>query len=451
MKQILCTLFALLMLPAFSADTMILIDPATGKNVPYAGKYSADPVRIPVKYKKKENEFRGIWVATVQQIDIKSHTAAASFRKDYKKILKNLSAAGFTDIFFQVRPMNDAFYPSEIAPWSRWMTGTEGQPFTDEPSFDPLAYMVAETHKAGLKFHAWLNPYRVANNVPVSKKQYLESLDPKNFAAQHPELVLEQPAGKLRNLILNPGEPAVMNYLYRVIGEIVQQYDVDGIHMDDYFYPYSDIGQADRETWKRFSKGMTLEDWRRNNVDTMIRNIHFLLAEFNRANERNIRFGVSPFGIWANGKTSGKTPAQYREEGSLTGGSQSYFKQYADTRKWVKEGWLDYIAPQLYWGFSHNVAAYAALTDWWVEAVRGTDVDLYIGQGIYRQGTTADWKNPNEQVNQLLYNSQYPEIGGSIFFSYIRMFEPDRKEQKNASKKIIQNLWNKKYTGELKK
>ncbi len=441
--------------------TVVLTYPGTKDKVPYGGKYSAAEIRIPTVYPARKNEFRGIWVATVQQIDFLYHTTADSYRKDYRKILKNLKAAGFTDIFFQVRPMNDAFYPSAISPWSRWMTGTEGKTFTDEPAFDPLAFMVAETHRSGLKFHAWLNPYRVANGVKGGKAKYLSGLDPKNFARQRPTLVLEQPAGgNTCNLILNPGEPEVMNYLYRVIGEIVQQYDVDGIHMDDYFYPYSDIGTADADTWKKYGNGMALADWRRNNVDTMIRNIHNLLKNYNEKHEKNVRFGVSPFGIWANGKPSDEAlkqskknnkPILYRDEGSMTGGSQSYFKQYADTRKWVKEGWLDYIAPQLYWGFSHTIAAYAALTDWWVETVKGTDVDLYIGQGIYRQGSTADWADPDEQVNQLLYNSQYPEIDGSIFFSYIRIFAPEKKVQKKAAEKIIEKLWKKKYKGALKK
>ncbi len=456
MKYFFTGILFIFLLTAFAGETRILKEYGTGKNVAYAGKYSAELVRLPVSCREKENEFRGVWVATVEQIDFKYHRTAVSFREDYRKIVKNLKTAGFTDILFQVRPMNDAFYPSELSPFSRWMTGTEGKTFTDEPVFDPLSFMIAEAHRAGLKFHAWLNPYRVANNVTSSKKKYLESLDPKNFARRRPALVLDLPDGKKRNLILNPGEPEVMNYLYRVVGEIVRQYDVDGIHMDDYFYPYSDIGNADDAAWKKYrKKDQSLADWRRSNVDRMISNLHRLLSDYNRKNKKSIQFGVSPFGIWANGKPSddvlkkSKKPVQYRDEGSLTGGAQSYFKQYADTRKWVLNGWLDYIAPQLYWGFSHNTAAYAALVDWWVETVRGTDVKLYIGHGVYRQGVNPDWENPDELLNQLLYNSQYQEVAGSIFFSYIRIFEPSNEAQKKVAGKIIEKLWHKQY--EVKK
>lgn len=440
-----CVMSVIFSLPAYAANE-VLLDHNTGKPVRYAGELSSANVMIPASYKKKTNEFRGIWVATVENIDLPKHQSAADFKKKFISILDNVKRAGFTAVIFQVCPTHDAFYPSKYAPYSKFLAGKEGTGFS---GFDPLEFMVAETHKRGMEFHAWLNPYRVTGGTTMSKQEYLNTLSPRSFAVKNPHLLLTVPSDGKNLIILNPGEPECMQYILNIVDEIIKNYDVDAIHMDDYFYPYDDIGTLDMATYKKYAKqGMTLAGWRRNNVDTLVNNIGIRIRTHNRTNRKNVRFGISPFGIWANKTTpeSIKSKRDSHAAGSLTKGSQSYFTQYADTRRWVKEGWIDYIAPQLYWSFNHNVAAYAALVDWWVETVRGTRVDLYIGHAPSRLGVNPDWKNANELVNQLKYNCLHPEVKGSIFFSYIRMFEPGNPTQKEGSRRVIEDTWKMKAT-----
>lgn len=408
---------------------------------------SGQRVALPAAYRNMPGEFRGIWVATVQNIDFGENQKAADFRKEFTTVLNNVKKAGFTAIIFQVRPMNDAFYHSDLNPLSRWMTGIEGKRFSDEPGFDPLAYMIRETHRAGLEFHAWLNPYRVANKVTTTKWQYLKTLDSKNFAAKNPSCVLAVPNGKTLDLILDPGQPAVRRFLCATVQEIIDQYDVDAIHFDDYFYPYSPIGNADAATYRRYAaRGESLDDWRRRNVDTLIREIHELIQYQNQRYDRKIQFGISPFGIWANNKPvvrSNRSDRNYRADGSATAGGQSYYRQYADSVKWVRNGWIDYIIPQLYWAFDHQDASYGVLARWWAATVRRNNprVALYIGLAVYQCG---NWSDPDELTNQVLFN-QALGIRGAAFFSYTRMFRPDNAAQKRASRKLIRDFWKKNY------
>lgn len=478
MKRIKVLIVLSLLLSAFfctaqkKAASFKLMEYGTKTPVAYGGERSDSPVYVPCAYRAKKNEFRGVWVSTIENIDIGKYTSAAAFRSAYNTIVSNLKNAGFNAIIFQVRPMNDAFYPSRLNPWSRWMTGSEGAAFADEPAFDPLHYMVNTAHRAGLEFHAWLNPYRVISRTPLSKEKYLKTLDPKNFARKNPHLVLAIPYDGGRMLILNPGEPQVIRFLLQTVQEIVKKYNVDAIHFDDYFYPYADVGSADAATFKKYAaKGETLENWRRRNVDTFIYSLSVMLRKHNQTAKKNVKLGISPFGIWANRsltpaelakKAKAETKAkpekddtkktQSRAEGSLTGGAQSYFKQFADTRRWVRSGWIDYIVPQLYWGFSHRTAPYAALADWWAGCVRGTKCRLYTGHAVYRLGSkSADWKHPMELTCQLLYNSVRPDIHGVVFFSYVRVFQPQNRVKKNEAQRIIRTLWRKKYPAEAKK
>jgi len=446
-----------------AADLFLLQDKTLKTGVPYAGgRSSGQCVYLPKKYTPKKDEFRGIWVATVENIDFPVYSKASDYRKAYIELVDRVASAGFTAILFQVRPMCDAYYISELNPLSRCLTGREGAFFMDEPQFDPLAFMVRETHRRKLEFHAWLNPYRVVNRTPLTKNAYLASLAATNYARKNARLVLEYPVDKMqRGLILNPGEPEVMNYLIRTVNEIINQYDVDGIHMDDYFYPYVSIGNSDLATWKKYAKdGISIEDWRRENINMLIRNMHGLVVNHNKVSKRRIRFGISPFGIWANSPVTEKTvkppaknakPIPSMAAGSLTSGSQSYFTQFADTRKWVREEWIDYIVPQLYWGFPHQKAAYAALADWWADTVKGTKVDLYIGHAVYKQGAASDFRDPDELTNQILFNCLRPEIKGSILFSYCRVFQPENDSMKKAVRKLIEKYWEMNYIPEKKK
>ena len=410
----------------------VIMDPRTGKPARYAGDCQPKPdVMVPKRPGFRRSMFRGVWVATVENIDFPTHRDVASFKKDFIAVVNNLKSIHATAIIFQVRPMNDAFYPSRYNPYSRFMTGQEGVGFRN---FDPLKFMIAECHKRGIEFHAWLNPYRVMHKVKTSKTAALKTLAAGNYAKQHPDQVLDVPGNDgNRLLILDPGRPEVRAFLLATVQELILKYDVDAIHFDDYFYPYAGTGNADLQTYRRYNpRKFSLDDWRRNNVNLMVQNVSSLIRSVNKQQKRNIQFGISPFGIWGNKK---RLP-----QGSLTGGSESYFKQYADTRLWVKSGWLDYIAPQLYWTFGHNTAPYAHLTDWWAVTVRGTRTKLYIGHSVARLGENREWSNPLEIYNQLRYNTMVPEVRGSIFYSYSKIFRPTNKTMKQGSQKAT-GVW----------
>lgn len=404
----------LLMLTLSCCQAEILKDPYSGKPVRYAGNYGSAPVRLGM-YISKPNAFRAAWVATVENLDFGLHTSIYSFQRDYIGILENLRQNGFNAIIFQIRPHCDAFYISRLNPWSRSLTGVEGRGLS---GFDPLSFMIKEAKIRGLEFHAWLNPYRVIGHTKLRKSAYLRGLSPMNFARRHPEMVLETCTGNEYALQLDPGHPAVIQYLCDTIREIVNLYPVDAIHLDDYFYPYYNIGNTDNNSFSRFNpKRLSLSDWRRNNVNMLIYRIRKILIQEGRRQNRMFKFGISPFGIWANRKSF--------RAGSLSGGKESYFIQYADTRRWVRQHWIDYIIPQIYWNFAHPVAAFAAVTDFWCETVRGTNVKLYVGLGIHRLGSSgwSEW----ELFNQLRYLSNKPEVDGTVWFRYKHIFAPDNQ------------------------
>ena len=382
-----------------------------GKPARYAGIFDTRAVNIR-DHAPRKGEFRGIWVAVVENIDFPAHTSATAFQKDFRTVVSNAKQHGFTAIIFQIRSNCDAFYPSKLAPWSRWLAGQEG---VGIKNFDPLAFMISETHRAGLEFHAWFNPYRVTNKTKLSKNAYLKTLAPGNFARLNPDCVMVKKHPDGNQLLLNPGEPQVIYHLCNVVGEVIRNYPVDAVHFDDYFYPYEKITDEDIAAYRRNNpKKLPLDAWRRNNTDTLIYNVKLTVTRNNILQKRRVKFGISPFGIWANKKSF--------SIGSLTGGKESYNTIFADTRKWVKYRYIDYIAPQIYWDFNHDVAAYAALTDWWCSTVKGTEVKLYIGIGAYNGGR---W-HKNELINQVRYNRMHPEVDGAAFFSYRSFFGKER-------------------------
>ena len=411
-----------------SAAQSVIPDTLQKKPARYAGNYSARPIPMPNRYVPRK-ELRGIWVATIENLDFKVSASPAEFRQQFRQVVANLKAANFNALFFQVRPLNDAFYPSRYNPASRFLLGKEGGSMG---GFDPLKFMIRECHENNIEFHAWLNPYRVNGKAPSPKRQYLQTLSPANFARQYPDTVLERKVGQVYSLFLDPGRPKVREHIYNTVEELARNYTIDGIHFDDYFYLYDDIGTIDQASFSRYNpQKLSLAAWRRENVNMVIKGIHDRLKNISVQKGRKIQFGVSPFGIWANRKNS-----QY---GSLTGGKESYFVQFADTRKWVRSGWLDYIAPQLYWAFSHDTAAYAALADWWCQTVRGTPVKLYIGHAVYRLGESRQY-SANELLWQLLYNNKKPEISGSILFRYSNFFHPSNPVM-SAGVKKVRKLW----------
>ena len=383
---------------------------SAGQVIRRGGKYDPRPIFIPPAVSARKNEFRGVWISTVLNLDFKAVRTVTEFKKQYLSMIRNIANAGFTAVIFQVRPNCDAFYPSRFAPWSRWLTGSEGRGLAN---FDPLAYMIRTAHAYKLEFHAWLNPYRVMNDVQTTKNSYLNSCHPANFARRNSHLVLELKNAKGRSFFLDPGRPEVINHVKMVVNELCSNYNIDAIHFDDYFYPYEEIGNIDQSTFVRYNPyKLKKADWRRRNTETLIASIRQVINQVNYRKKSRIKFGVSPFGIWGNAKDL--------RGGSATGGKQTYVNLYADTRSWVKRRYLDYIVPQIYWHFAHESAAYAALTDWWSETVRNTGTRLYIGMAPYRLGENG-WGR-EELAAQLRYNRLHPEISGMVLFSYRHVF-----------------------------
>lgn len=349
-----------------------------------------------------ESELRGVWVSSVANIDFPSQqtTNPEVLKKEITAIMDNCADMGFNAVFFQVRPASDALYKSDIFPWSRYLTGTQG--VAPDGVFDPLAYAVQEAHARNIELHAWINPYRITNSSADNSR-----LAANNPAVLHPELVITDDDGKM---YYNPGDSASVDLIVSGAVEIVKNYDVDGLHMDDYFYPEG--GYNDDVTYSFYKdqypdKG----DWRRAMVNRLVQKTD----EAVHAEKPNIKFGISPRGIWAN--------ASEMAEGSNTAGGGSYSTIYADSRAWVKNGWVDYIMPQIYWYIGYKIADYSVLTDWWSDVVKGTDVKLYIGEGAYRTVTSTEpvWtgeSGTNELKRHIEIGRNNPEISGYCMFTY---------------------------------
>ncbi|MDR0671874.1 MAG: family 10 glycosylhydrolase, partial [Oscillospiraceae bacterium] len=348
--------------------------------------------------------FRAVWVASVLNLDHPSQTGLSvdALKQEALRILDDAVDIGFNAVILQVRPTSDALYSSEIFPWSASLTGTQGQ--APAGGFDPLAFWVEEAHRRGLALHAWINPFRVTTGGAGGHD--LTSLSADNPARRHPDWVVAYRDGKL---YYNPGLPDVRRLIVSGVTELVRRYAIDGIHYDDYFYPGADFpddaAYAAHGAWFA-QKG----DWRRDNINRLIQDTQKAVKDL----RPDCRFGVSPFGIWANRSS--------QRLGSDTRGQESYSVHFADTRRWVKSGWLDYICPQLYWHIGYGVADYQILLDWWRDVVRGTGVDLYIGHADYRTGTGEDpsdpWYGADEIVRQLAMNAAAPEVAGDVHFRY---------------------------------
>lgn len=343
-------------------------------------------------------EFRGVWIATVENIDWPSKRTLTTEqqKEEFIRILDMHKRNGMNAVIMQIRPVADAFYPSQLEPWSEYLTGQQGRP--PSPYYDPLEFMIAETHKRGMEFHAWLNPYRAVFSITKS------SIAPNHPTKIHPEWFLDY-GGKR---YFDPGNKEAQQFVESVVQDIVRRYDVDAIHFDDYFYPYRIAGQEfpDWKTYQKYGKGMTRDEWRRSNVDSII----VMLGRIIKQEKPFVQFGISPFGVWRN---SDKDP-----EGSPTkAGQTNYDDLYADILLWLKEGWIDYVVPQLYWERGHRIVAFETLTDWWAKHAYGRN--MYIGQGIYRskEPKSYAWHNKKELPEQINILRTYQEIQGSAYFS----------------------------------
>jgi uncharacterized lipoprotein YddW (UPF0748 family) len=380
--------------PADEAAAVSISDPST-----CTGLNPATPKR----------QFRAMWIASVVNIDWPSTTglSEAAVKAEYTQWLELAKRLKLNAVVVQIRPTADAFWPSRYEPWSTYLTGVPGQ----DPGWDPLAFLVAEAHRYNLEFHAWFNPYRVSMPSPGAGPD-IDKLAPGAPARAHPDWVVAYPVGTAASrLYYNPGIPEVRRFVQDAVLDAVTRYDVDGVHFDDYFYPYPAAGQdfADDATFAQYGGGFANKgDWRRDNINRLIQE----MGQRVHAVKPWVKFGVSPFGIWRNASTD--------PLGSDTAGLQSYDAIYADTRLWVRNNWIDYLVPQVYWNIGFTVADYAKLVPWWSEVVAGTNVQLYIGQAAYKvaaAGQPAAWFDPLELSRHLTFNRAYPQVVGDVHFS----------------------------------
>jgi uncharacterized lipoprotein YddW (UPF0748 family) len=349
--------------------------------------------RLPLREEKGINkrEFRGVWIQTVYQDEYKRMTPE-QLRADFILKLNYLQACRINAVLFQVRPEADAFYKSDIEPWSRFYTGKQG--LAPEGEFDLMQFLIEECHKRNMEFHAWLNPYRAGTEGSTV------------FADSHVIHTFPGRFVKYNNQILfDPGQPQNRRFICSVVEDIVSRYDVDGIHIDDYFYPYPVAGVPfpDDRSFRQYGLRQgyteaTRGDWRRANVNMLIKELEQTIHQA----KPWVRFGISPFGIYRNRKN---TPDG---SGSDTNGLQNYDDLYADVLHWLEQGWIDYNIPQLYWEIGHPAADYATLINWWDKHASGRH--LYIGQDVDRT------MKANQLTRKMQYEKQLPHINGHCFW-----------------------------------
>jgi uncharacterized lipoprotein YddW (UPF0748 family) len=337
-----------------------------------------------------EREFRAAWVATVHNLDWPSRPGLppATQKAELRAILDRAAQLKLNAILFQVRPASDALYASSREPWSRFLMGTQGV----NPGYDPLEFAISEAHARGIELHAWINPFRAASNTATP-------LAPNHIANTHPEWVRRH-AGQIW---VDPGEPAAREYVLGIFQDIARRYDVDGIHIDDYFYPYPVKGSSasfpDESTWQRYgvNSGLSRADWRRDNINKFVQSMYRTV----KATRSSAKVGISPFGIWRPG-----VPA------TTEAGLDAYGQLYADSRKWLAEGWCDYFSPQLYWGIQPAKQSFPVLLQWWRAQSRGTPV--WPGIATERIGA----KRPaSEIINQIALTRQGTNSPGHIHWS----------------------------------
>lgn len=340
-----------------------------------------------------KREFRGAWLHVIGQSQWQKKTPEQQ-REYIIDQFSKLESAGCNAIIFQVRPTADALYKSKYEPWSAWLTGKRGKAPSED--WDPLEFAVAEAHKRGMELHAWLNPYRVTSNSnEVLPSNHDANKYPKRFVKFNGQTFFD------------PAYQENRDFICLVIEDIVKRYEVDAIHIDDYFYPYPSNGHKfnnDDASYAKFGNGQKREDWRRENVNMLIEQIHGTIKNA----KPWVRFGVSPFGIWRNKSSD--------PQGSNSSGLQNYDDLFADPLYWAEQGWIDYLAPQLYWALDLKVAPSRHLAEWWNAHSNG--VDVYIGQDTKKTMDTADPSNgsPNELDSKIKLSRKLPNVKGNVWW-----------------------------------
>ncbi|WP_336284270.1 glycoside hydrolase family 10 protein [Citrobacter arsenatis] len=419
---------------ALLVGSMLLLGSCSSQ--PPGSKITPQP---PVSKPQQSKEpVRGIWLATVSRLDwppvssVNISSPAVRISQQQKALtdkLDNLKRLGINTVFFQVKPDATALWQSTILPWSDTLTGTIGQ----DPGYDPLQFMLDEAHKRGMKVHAWFNPYRVSVNTKPSTVTELN-----NTLTQTPSSVYVLHRDWIRTsgerFVLDPGIPEVRDWITSIVAEVVENYPVDGVQFDDYFYTESP-GSAlnDSQTFRRYGQGFASKaDWRRDNTQRLIAQVSRTIKKL----KPEVEFGVSPAGVWRN--------RSHDPAGSDTRGAAAYDESYADTRRWVQLGLLDYIAPQLYWPFARDAARYDVLAKWWADVVKSTNTRLYIGVALYKVGEPSrkepDWTVKGgvpELKKQLDLNESEPHINGTILFREDYLNQPQTQEAVT----YIRNRW----------
>ncbi|MEA2043709.1 MAG: family 10 glycosylhydrolase [Bacteroidota bacterium] len=350
-----------------------------------------------------KQEMRGVWVATTKNIDYPSSAflTVEQQKAEFIDMLNLFESLNINAVMLQVRPAADAFFPSRYEPWSEWLTGVQGK--APNPYYDPLKFMIKECRKRGIEFHAWVNPFRAVANIETA------DVTADHVSNRRPDWVFTYGINKY----FNPGIPEVRHYINNVVCDIVRRYDVDGIHFDDYFYPYPTkdenrkfISVPDYDTYIKYGKDFdNIDNWRRNNLNVFIRSMNDSI----KAIRADIKFGIAPSGVWRNKSRDPK--------GSDTRGFAHYDYLYADVLTWLKNEWIDYVAPQLYWSIGHKYADYQTLVDWWSKNCYNRH--LYIGHGVYMADTNAadkNWRNPSQLPEQMRINKRTKKVSGSIFY-----------------------------------
>lgn len=344
-------------------------------------------------------EFRGAWIASVANIDWPSAKGLPSDQQqsEFIKILDMHKRNGLNAVVVQIRPAGDAIYKSDYEPWSEYLTGTQGK--APDPYYDPLTFMVEETHKRGMEFHAWLNPYRAVFNVRTS------SVSSNHPTKRHPEWFVNYGEGASVTKYFDPGIPEVRKFVTDVVRDIVHRYDVDGIHMDDYFYPYRIPGKEfpDQISFAKYGMGMQKDAWRRSNCDTIIVQIQRAIRE----EKPWVKFGISPFGVWRN-------KSQDPRGSETQAGQTNYDDLYADVLLWLEKGWIDYVTPQLYWSIGHLKADFLTLLNWWADKTYGRH--CYIGVSIFETGTNLARKDPTQLPRMINAIRNKKNVQGVIFY-----------------------------------
>lgn len=395
---------------------------------------SKTPVKSPSnvntgKTQQSNEPMRGVWLTTVSRLDwppISSINASSSMQRviqqqaALREKLDKLKSLGINTVFFQVKPDGTALWQSNILPWSETLTGTIGQ----YPGYDPLQFMLDEAHKRGMKVHAWFNPYRVSTNIKPSTVTALNntlSMTPPSVYVLHRDWIRTASD----RFVLDPGIPEVRDWITSIVAEVVSRYPVDGVQFDDYFYTETPASALnDNATYRQYGQGFASKaDWRRNNTQQLISQVSHTIKQLNP----KVEFGVSPAGVWRN--------RSHDPAGSDTRGAAAYDESYADTRQWVQQGLLDYIAPQLYWPFARDAARYDVLAKWWADVVKPTNTRLYIGIALYKVGEPSknepDWTVQGgvpELKKQIDMNESAANIDGTILFREGYLEQPQTQQ-----------------------